>query len=134
MKRYWTAPLLLGGLLLLAWTGAAGQAAGTLDFYSIDVEGGKAVLIVSPARESMLIDVGWPRSPTREASTDVIVDAVKQAGLSQINYLVVSHYDGDHIGDVPALAARMPIRHLVDHGEIRFPPPTAGAPPPTAAA
>ena len=51
--------------------GCAGQTPEPLDFYTIDVEGGKAVLIVSPARESMLIDVGWPKSPTREASTDV---------------------------------------------------------------
>ena len=56
---------------------------------------------------------------------------MKKAGLSQIDYLVVSHFDGDHIGDVPPLAARIPIRHLVDHGDIRFPPqPGGGAPPP----
>ena len=33
-------------------------AAKTLDFYTIDVEGGKSVLIVSPSGESMVFDVG----------------------------------------------------------------------------
>jgi competence protein ComEC len=53
---------------------------------------------------------------------------VKKAELTQIDYLVVSHFDGDHIGDVPALAARIPIRHIVDHGEIQLPPEQTAAP------
>jgi competence protein ComEC len=88
----------------------------TFDVHLIDVEGGKAVLIVTPAGESLLIDVGWAATNTREASTDRLVDAVKAAGLKQIDYLLISHYDVDHLGDVPKLAARVPIRHLVDHG------------------
>lgn len=104
---------------------AAAPPATSLDIYTIDVEGGKSVLIVSPSGESMLIDVGWPSSASRDASTEVILDAVKKAGLKQIDYLVLSHFDVDHMGDVPALASRVPIRHLVDHGEIALPPSTA---------
>jgi len=115
----------LGALLLVAWfagpRGAHAQAAKALDVYTIDVEGGKSVLFVSPSGESMLVDVGWPKSATRDASTEQILDAVKKAGLTQIDYLVLSHFDVDHIGDVPALASRIPVRHLVDHGEIALP-------------
>jgi beta-lactamase superfamily II metal-dependent hydrolase len=113
----------LVALLFVALAGflVAAQAPKTLDFYTIDVEGGKSVLIVSPSGESMLIDVGWPKAGNRDASTEPIVDAVKKAGLKQIDYLVLSHFDVDHIGDVPALAAQIPIRHLVDHGEIQLP-------------
>ena len=67
---------------------------------------------------------GGPSSASRDASTEVIVDAVKKAGLKQIDYLVLSHFDVDHMGDVPSLASRVPIRHLVDHGEIALPPST----------
>jgi competence protein ComEC len=119
--------LAIGGLLA-ALSGAAAQTTKSLDIYTIDVEGGKSVLIVSPSGESMLIDAGWPKSAAREASTDVIVEAVKNAGLAQIDYLVVSHFDVDHIGDVPALAARIPIRHIVDHGEMQLPPTPVIAP------
>jgi competence protein ComEC len=126
MKRWLIALLLVAppaGFLVAA------QAAKTLDVYTIDVEGGKSVLIVSPSGESMLIDVGWPTAGNREASTEVIADAVKKAGLKQLDYLVLSHFDVDHLGDVPALAARIPIRHLVDHGEIQLPAaPTPAAP------
>ena len=99
----------------------ASAAPRTLDVHLIDVEGGKSVLMVTPAGESMLIDVGWPASNAREASIDRIVDAVKAAGLKQIDYLLISHYDVDHLGDVPALTAKIPIRHLVDHGPYTGP-------------
>jgi len=29
------------------------------------------------------------------------VEACKAAGLKQIDFMVVSHYDGDHVADVP---------------------------------
>lgn len=97
-------------------------AAKTLDIYTIDVEGGKSVLFVSPAGESMLFDAGWPASANRQASTDRIVAALQGAGLKQLDYLVISHFDVDHIGDVPALAARFPIRRILDHGQPQRPP------------
>src|ERR1700688_1258219 len=47
-------------LLLLGLTAAVAvaQARKTLDIYVIDVEGGNAVLFVTPSGESMLIDSG----------------------------------------------------------------------------
>jgi len=104
-------------LLLACLTPLLAVAAKTLDFYTIDVEGGKSVLVVTPAGQSMLIDVGWPKLSGREASTEQIVAALKVAGLQQLDYLLISHFDVDHMGDVPALAARFPIRHILDHGE-----------------
>lgn len=109
-------------VVLAALLVPAVQAANTLDIYTIDVEGGKAVLIVSPSGESMLIDAGWPEAPGRVASVDRIVETVKGAGLKQIDHLVISHFDGDHLGDVPQLASKIPIRHIYDHGEFQPPP------------
>ena len=107
--------------LWIALLAASAPAARNLDIYTIDVEGGKAVLVVSPSGESMLVDVGWPASPNRPASTDRILEAVKAAGLKQIDYLLITHYDIDHIGDVPALLAKIPARRLLDHGEMMTP-------------
>jgi competence protein ComEC len=85
-----------------------------LDIYFIDVEGGQATLVASPSGESLLVDTGWPGFEGRDA--DRIVAAARQAGIPRIDYLVVTHYHADHVGGVPQLAARMPIRTFVDHG------------------
>jgi beta-lactamase superfamily II metal-dependent hydrolase len=84
-------------------------AASTLDIYLLDV-GGKASLMVSPSGETLLFDAGVP------GTVDRIVEACKALGIAKIDYMVVSHYDGDHVGGVPALAARIPIGTLMDHG------------------
>jgi beta-lactamase superfamily II metal-dependent hydrolase len=85
-----------------------------LQIHAIDVEGGQATLVVSPSGESLLIDTGWPGFDGRDAAR--IQDAMKQAGVSRVDYLLVTHYHTDHIGGVPALAARVPIGTFVDHG------------------
>jgi len=102
--------------LLLAVSANTARAAQTLEVYDIDVEGGKAVLIVAPSGESMLYDLGWPGFEGRDS--DRIVAAANAAGLKQIDYLVISHYDIDHLGDVPLLLSKIPVRHIVDHGPM----------------
>jgi len=93
---------------------APARAAQTLEVYFIDVEGGQATLFVSPLGETMLVDAGWPDAGGRDA--DRIVAAAKLAGVKRIDYLVVTHYHTDHMGGVPQLAVRIPIRTFVDHG------------------
>lgn len=89
-------------------------AAKTLDVYFVDVEGGQATLIVSPSGQSMLVDTGWSGFNNRDA--DRIAAAAKLAGIKQIDYLVITHFHTDHVGGVPQLAAKLPIKHFVDHG------------------
>jgi beta-lactamase superfamily II metal-dependent hydrolase len=90
-------------------------AAQNLRVYAIDVEGGKSTLYVSPSGQSMLVDTGYDGNNGRDA--DRIVAAARDAGVKQIDYLVITHYHGDHMGGVAQLAARMPIRNFVDHGK-----------------
>ena len=116
-------------LIRIAWllvAAAAPSTAKNLEIYVIDVEGGKSVLLVSPSGQSMLIDAGWPALKDHQPSTDRIVEAVRAAGLKRIDLLVISHFDIDHLGDVPALAARVSIGRVFDHGgpgtNALFPP------------
>ena len=85
-----------------------------LEVYFIDVEGGKATLIVSPAGESLLIDAGLPGFNNRDANR--IAEAAKIAGVTRIDNLVTTHYHEDHVGGVPQLAAKLPIINFLDHG------------------
>src|ERR1700732_2683002 len=91
---------------------ARAQQRTALDIYFVDVEGGQSTLFFWPAGQSLLVDTGF--AGTRDA--DRIASVVKQAGLTEINYLVITHYHGDHVGGVPELAARVPIRTFIDHG------------------
>jgi competence protein ComEC len=93
---------------------ALADSAKSLQIYFIDVEGGQSTLIVDPAKESLLVDTGWPGFDGRDA--DRIVAAAKDAGITHINYLVLTHYHGDHAGGVPQLASRLKIDAFVDHG------------------
>jgi beta-lactamase superfamily II metal-dependent hydrolase len=104
---------LVSGILFLACA-AALPAAGNLEIYFIDVEGGQATLFVSPSGESMLVDTGWAGFNRRDAGR--IAAAAKAAGVKKIDYLVVTHYHADHVGGVPQLAEKLPIRNFVDHG------------------
>jgi len=82
--------------------------------YFIDTEGGKATLIVSPSGQTLLIDTGYGGNHLRDANR--IVAAAKLAGVKQIDYLLITHFHEDHAGGVPQLAARLPIKHFIDHG------------------
>jgi len=112
MKLSW--PMV--GLLCLTFHAAGLMAAPTdLTAYLIDVEGGQATLFITPAGQSVLIDTGFPGFNGRDA--DRIAAAAKDAGVKQIDYLLITHYHADHVGGVPAIAARLPIRNFVDHGD-----------------
>jgi competence protein ComEC len=87
-----------------------------LDLYFIDVEGGAATLIVTPAGESMLIDAGWDGFDGRDAKR--IQQAMRQAGITAIDHLVVTHYHRDHYGGVPELARLVTIKRFYDHGKM----------------
>ena len=104
--------VLVAALLLVR---ASAQAAKPLDVYFIDVEGGQATLLVTPSGESMLIDTGFPGNGDRDLNR--VLAAIKQAGLTRLDYLLVTHYHADHAGNAAAIAARIPVGTFIDHGE-----------------
>src|SRR5580658_5033982 len=88
------------------------SAGATLDIYYVDTEGGQATLFVAPSGQTVLVDTGneGTRDPAR------IMQVINAAGVSQIDYLLITHYHGDHIGGFLELSKLVPIRHYVDHG------------------
>jgi beta-lactamase superfamily II metal-dependent hydrolase len=101
--------LLFAGAVVLS---TAAQTAKALRIYYVDTEGGQATLFVAPTGESLLVDVGNPGG----RDTDRIMLAIEDAGVAQIDHLVLTHYHGDHVGGLAGLAKRIPIKSFYDHG------------------
>ncbi len=107
--------LLFALALSVTPTNAQSRNAKTLDIYVIDVEGGNSQLWVTPSGESVLIDSGnGDAAAVRDAGR--IMAAAHDAGVTQIDHLITTHYHGDHIGGLPELATRIPIKEFIDHG------------------
>lgn len=103
-----------------------------LRIVTVDVEGGAAVLFVTPEGKSLLIDTGWPPGiggprpapgaappPPAPSSADRIAAAAAALGVTKIDYLLMTHYHIDHVGGVESLIAKMPVGTFIDHGPNR---------------
>ena len=102
---------------------AIAQTRSTLDIYVVDVEGGNATLLVAPSGQSLLIDTGNTGAEASVRDALRIMDAAKDAGLTQIDHLITTHWHGDHYGGMEELAKRIPIRDFIDHGPNQQPAP-----------
>src|SRR5215510_401239 len=87
-----------------------------LDIYYVDTEGGKAVLFVSPSGETLLYDTGTGGDGNRDLDRILAVIKLANLPIEQLDHVIVSHYHGDHAGNAAALADKLPIRNLYDHG------------------
>jgi beta-lactamase superfamily II metal-dependent hydrolase len=115
--------------LVMALAAGSVQAQGprTLKLYFVDVEGGQATLVVLPGGQSLLIDAGFastgtfgakPGDPAQARDAQRILAAARDAGVSRIDFLLVTHFHADHMGGVPELAQLLPIDTFIDHGSV----------------
>src|SRR5712692_5398114 len=107
--------VLVVAVSVVALPAAQSRTSKSLEVYVIDVEGGNATLFVSPSGESLLIDTGNAgAAAARDAGR--IMAAIKEAGLQQIDHLIVTHWHADHFGGLAELASHITIREFIDHG------------------
>jgi competence protein ComEC len=107
-------PILTVLLLTIGIANLVAQVpSGMLNIYYIDTEGGQSTLFMGPTGESLLVDTG--NAGDRDLGR--IVETLKTAGVKQIDHLWTTHYHGDHVGALLALAKQFPIMHFYDHGK-----------------
>lgn len=97
--------LLAGSVMTAALTGCApGSSALTVTFLDV----GKAdAMVLSTAGYTVMVDTGTASSAT------AVVDALNNLGVSTINELVITHFDQDHVGGVPAVLDSFPVDEVI---------------------
>ena len=85
--------------------------AALLMIFVVDVGHGNAVFVLAPSGQVMLLDTGAP------FAADRMLAFMEQHGIKKIDYLVISHFEADHMGGAPRISEKVPIANFVDHGE-----------------
>lgn len=108
----WRLSLALLSASCFTLTSAHAETPRGLEIHWVDVEGGAATLIVTPAGEGILIDCGYPGPRDAER----IAKAAEGAGLKQLDHFAVTHWHIDHYGSLSRLAKTIPIRNYWERG------------------
>src|SRR5258708_245094 len=120
LRSRWTVTALLASLayfITVPLQVGAHSTPGYLLIYTVDVEGGQATLFVAPGGGSLLVDTGWPGNSGRDAER--IKAAMKDAGITKIDHVLITHFHTDHVGGVTELVKRVQVGEFLDHGANR---------------
>jgi len=106
------------GLLLAGCDNLGGQppvsAAGNLTVAFLDVGQGDATLIQSPNGQIMLIDGGR----SIDLAAQVIIPQLRTWGARQIDVMVVTHPDADHIAGLVGVLEQFPVKAIALTGQV----------------
>jgi beta-lactamase superfamily II metal-dependent hydrolase len=98
-------------LLLAATPLSFAQGNGKLQIHFMDVGQGDGAVLVSPAGQAVLFDTGVFGKCSKPLSY------LQQLGITQVEYVVVSHYHADHIGCVPDVLKEFTLnKQVIDRG------------------
>lgn len=84
-------------------TPATGPVSGLLKVHFLDVGQGDAIFIELPTKETMLIDAA------DSSDAPGIIDYIRKAGYSRLDYVVATHPHADHIGGMAEVVRSLDI-------------------------
>jgi competence protein ComEC len=134
-KRLMVVSMCLGIIWLSTGYGFLGRSGiATVSF--LDVGQGDSILIRTPSNRVILVDGGgtlnfmkageeWRlRKDPYEVGKDLLVPLLKKRGIGQIDYLIMTHADMDHIGGLQAVLEEIPVKRVLFNGTLRTNPHT----------
>ncbi|MEE9425472.1 MAG: DNA internalization-related competence protein ComEC/Rec2 [Methylococcales bacterium] len=104
----------LGIILLLpaVFPRITGVDDGTARITVLDVGQGLSS-VIETANHTLVFDTGIRLSPKFDMGSAVLIPYLRSRAISQVDTLVLSHTDADHIGGANALLAAMPVVHEI---------------------
>jgi competence protein ComEC len=97
--------------LPLLWPVLPRPAAGQFEVLAADIGQGTAVLVRTQQR-LLVFDTGPSYSAEADAGGRVLLPLLRALGESQIDLLMLSHRDSDHVGGAATVMAGLPVRAL----------------------
>ncbi len=98
-------------LLPLLWPAPLRPVAGQFELLAADIGQGTAVL-VRTARHNLLYDAGPQYAPGIDAGQRVLLPLLRALGVTQLDVLMLSHRDSDHVGGAASLLGALPVAVL----------------------
>ncbi|GAB5535452.1 MAG: DNA internalization-related competence protein ComEC/Rec2 [Rubricoccaceae bacterium] len=95
-----------------------GDASPQLDVVFLDVGQGDATLLRLPNGRHVLIDAGV-RSPFSDQGERTVAPHLERYGIRQLDAVVMTHADADHIGGVPSVLRSVEVAHLIHNGQTK---------------
>ena len=95
-----------------------GDARPRLEAVFLDVGQGDATLLSLPNGRHVLIDAGV-RSPYRDEGERTVVPHLERFGIRQLDALVLTHADADHVGGAASVLRSVPVARIVHNGQTK---------------
>lgn len=106
---------LLVGLCCAALLGVGGYEKlrqQPLTVHFIDVGQGDAALVITPQRQTMLVDCGGLRGDY-DTGNRIILPYLRYLGIRSLDLLLLSHGHHDHAGGAAAVAQSLPVKKII---------------------
>jgi beta-lactamase superfamily II metal-dependent hydrolase len=85
---------------------------GTLDIHQIATGQGNSAFVVMPDGTTLLVDAGG----TAAGIARYIDHVLPSAAARRLDYVVITHFHGDHVGAIAELSRLLPIGKMIDRG------------------
>ncbi|MEK3907834.1 ComEC/Rec2 family competence protein [Oceanobacillus sp. FSL W7-1309] len=112
MKR-WLSVIIIIHICLIAYpNNSYSEDTPDMQVHFIDVGQGDSILIETPLDKTILIDGGPPGSGKK------IISYLKSQGIDELDLLVATHPDMDHIGGLPEVMKAVTVNEILDTGKL----------------
>lgn len=111
MKK-WTVTIICILLLSIVPENSFAEPKGFMDVHFIDVGQGDSILIETPNGKNILIDGGVPGAGKK------VISYLKKQDIEEIDLLIATHPDYDHIGGLVKVMKEIDVKMLMDPGKF----------------